>query len=61
MNCNICSTTAQTVATWPGAQTEKGKPDIYSVWQCENGHYFYTLSTWQERHYKTNLVDPKDV
>jgi hypothetical protein len=61
MNCNICSTTAQTVATWHGTQTEQGKPDIYSVWQCENGHHFYTLSTWQERHYKTNLIDPKDV
>jgi hypothetical protein len=61
MNCNICSTTAQTVTTWNDSQTKNGKPNVYSVWRCENGHHFFTLSKWQGQQYKTDLVDPKDM
>jgi hypothetical protein len=61
MNCNICSTNAQTVTTWKDSQPQKSKPDIYSIWLCENGHHFYTLSTWVGKHYQTAFVDPKDM
>ena len=61
MNCNICSTNAQTVTTWNDSPPKNGKPNIYSVWLCENGHHFYTVSKWQGQHYKTDLVDPKDM
>ena len=61
MNCRICTTDAQTVTTWDDCNREHRKPDIYSVWKCENGHHFYTLSKWQGKHYKTDFVDPEDV
>ena len=61
MNCKICSANATTVSTWNGSQIEQGKPDVYSVWRCENGHHFYTLSKWQEADYKTDFIDPKDL
>jgi hypothetical protein len=61
MNCKVCSAEAQTVTTWKNSQSEPHKPDIYSVWRCENGHHFYTLSKWDGLHYKTEFVDPKDM
>ena len=61
MNCKICSTDAQTLTIWRNIDPEQRKPDVYAVWKCENGHYFYTLSRWDEKRYKTNLVRPEDM
>jgi hypothetical protein len=61
MNCKICSTDAQTLTTWNGGQPEQGKLVIYSVWQCEEGHHFYTKSKWDGLRYKTEFVDPNDM
>ena len=61
MNCTICSTIAQTVTTWNDAQPEHPKPDVYSVWRCEKGHHFYTVSKWEEKHYKTDFVVPENM
>jgi hypothetical protein len=61
MNCQICSTNAKTVTTWNSKQPDYRKPVIYSVWQCEEGHHFYTQSKWVGLRYKTEFVDPKDM
>lgn len=61
MNCQICSTNAQTLTTWNSGHAERGKAIIYSVWQCEQGHHFYTQSKWAGLRYKTEFVDPKDM
>jgi len=61
MNCKICSTNAQTVTTWDDSNPNHRKPDIYSVWRCENGHHFYTISKWDGKHYKTDFVGPDDM
>jgi len=61
MNCKICSTDAQTVTTWRNSNPEHRKPDVYSVWRCGNGHHFYTLSKWEGKRYKTDLVRPEDM
>jgi hypothetical protein len=44
MNCKVCSTNAQIVTTWNRSKSKQEKPNIFSVWRCENGHQFYTLS-----------------
>ena len=61
MNCQICSTNARTLTTWNGGKQEDRKPVIYSVWQCERGHHFYTQSKWEGKRYKTEFVDPRDI
>ena len=61
MNCQICSINAQTVTTWNGKQPEHGKLVIYSVWECEQGHHFYTQSKWDGLRYKTEFVNPQDM
>jgi hypothetical protein len=61
MNCQICSTKAQTLTTWNGGNQETSRPVIYSVWECEQGHYFCTQSKWEGLRYKTEFVDPKDM
>ena len=61
MNCKICSINAQTLTTWSGNQPERGKLIIYSVWQCEQGHLFYTQCKWDGLRYKTEFVDPNDM
>ena len=61
MNCKICSTHAKTLTIWNDEQPEHRKPVIYSVWQCAEGHHFYTQSKWDGLRYKTEFVDPNDM
>ena len=61
MNCKYCSTSAQTLTTWSGRQTDEGKPVIYDVWKCEQGHHFYTQRRLEGMVYKTEYVELRDM
>ena len=61
MKCKFCSTNAQTLTTWSGKEGKEGKPVIYAVWQCEQGHHFYTQSKSEGLRYVTEFVEPRNM